>query len=322
MGLYSRDRPMWELTAAACQKDDTTLIDQALSKASQHDDINDLELLNEFCALAVQHNSANVLTHLIKQGASIKSLKPGNITWRGPRTKPIMEILLAHGWDINARDTSRGYLGAEPFMWSVVTDIDLVTWCLEHGASVYPRDQEPLRDDILTMSQRKCQQILEKAAYSATVATFELLRSKGAPLGWRPLHRAIETTTHYQAYPGEEANRREEEEKEAKESARKYEERMAMVRHLVDVVGIDVNAPDEPPGAGVPDRWGTPICYIAKSYGLETDTRELAWFLLDRGADPTPALEIAKSTEHQKFVADVEAWRAQQADGRKCCAIQ
>lgn len=71
-GLYFRDRPMWEFTSTACEKDDTTLIDQAFSRASQYDDINDLELLNEFCALAIQKNATNVLTHLIKQGASVK----------------------------------------------------------------------------------------------------------------------------------------------------------------------------------------------------------------------------------------------------------
>ncbi|OAF56174.1 hypothetical protein VC83_07486 [Pseudogymnoascus destructans] len=169
----------------------------------------------------------------------------------------------------------------EPFMWSVLGDIDLVTWCLEHGASVFPRDQEPLRDDIITMSQRKCQQVLEKAAYSSN------------------------------ADPREEASRGEEEDKKAPKSARKYE-----------VVGIDVKAPDQPPGRNLPDRWGTQTCYIPKSYGLDTDTRELAWFLLDRDADPTPALAVAKCTEHNKFIADVEAWRARQADRRKCCAIQ
>lgn len=61
---------------------------------------------------------------------------------------------------------------------------------------------------------------------------------------------------------------------------------------------------------------------MVKSYGLETDTRQLVWFLLDQGADPTPVLEAAKFTEHHKFVADVEVWRVKQADGRKCCAIQ
>lgn len=323
MVLYSRDRLTWTLAATACEKDDTTLVDQAFSKASQLDDISEVELLHEFCALAVEKNATNALTHLIKQGANVKALKSREVAWRSPRTKPILEILFAHGWDINARnDLGHSSSDPEPFMWSVVKDIDLVTWCLEHGASVFPRDQEPLRDDIITMSHRKCQQVLEKAAQSATVATFELLRSKGAPLGWRPLHFAIETTTHYQADRGEEANRGEEEDKKAKESARNYEERMAMVRHLVDVVGIDVNAPDQPPGRELGGFWGTPICYIAKSYGLDTDTRELAWFLLDRGADPTPALDIAKSTEHVKFIADVEAWRAKQPDRRKCCALQ
>lgn len=298
------------------------LVDQAMLKASQHDDLNDTELLNEFCQLAVQNNSTNVLMHLIKQGASVKTLRPRDVAWGETRSKAILEIMLVHGWEINARDDSRGDPNDEPFMWSVLRDIELVSWCLEHGASVFPRGQEPLRDDIITMSQRKCQQILEKAAYSATVTTFELLRSQGAPLGWRPLHRAVETAALYQAYPGEDANRGEEEEKDAKDSARNYEERMAMVRHLVDVVGIDVNAPDQPPDGKVPDRWGTPICYVTKSYGIKTDTRELVWFLLDRGADPTPALDDAKHVKHDTFAADVEAWSAQQRGGRKCCTIQ
>ncbi|OBT74105.1 hypothetical protein VF21_07101 [Pseudogymnoascus sp. 05NY08] len=323
MGLYASDRPTWTLAATACEKDDTTLVDQAFLKASQVDGLTERKLLHEFCAIAVEKNATNTLLHLIKRGTKVTSLTTREIAWRSPRTKPILEILFAGGWDINARDChGQASNPPEPFMWSVLEDIELVTWCLEHGASVFPRDQEPLRKDKITMSQLQCKQVLEKAAYSATVATFELLRSKGAPLGWRPLHFAIETATNYQADRGEEANRGKEEDKKAKESARKYEERMAMVRHLVDVVGIDVNAPDEPPGRELGGFWGTPICYIAKSYGLDTDTRELVWFLLDRGADPTPGLDIAKSTEHDKFIADVEAWRAKQADRRKCCAIQ
>jgi hypothetical protein len=322
MGLYFSDRPTWTLVATACEKDDTTLVDQAFLKASQVDGVNEQKLLNEFCALAVEKNATNTLVHLIKRGAKVTSLTSSQIAWRSPRTKPILEILFAHGWDINARDGPAHVSPPEPFMWSVVEDIELVTWCLEHGASVFPRDQEPLRKDKITMSQLRCQQVLEKAASSATVATFELLRSKGAPLGWRPLHFAIESTTLYQADRGEEANRGEEEDKKAKENPRNYEERMAMVRHLVDVVGIDVNAPDQPPGKGLGGYWGTPICYIAKSYGLDTDTRELVWFLLDRGADPTPGLDTAKFTKHDKFIADVEAWRPKQADHRKCCAIQ
>ena len=93
---------------------------------------------------------------------------------------------------------------------------------------------------------------------------------------------------------------------------------MAMVRHLLDVVGLDVNAPDQPLGSEVlPRHSGTPICYIPDSTMLVRDTRELTWLLLDRGADPTPALEIAK-VEYPKFAEDVEAWKGKQARDSKC----
>jgi len=94
---------------------------------------------------------------------------------------------------------------------------------------------------------------------------------------------------------------------------------MAMVRHLLDVVGLDVNAPDQPVGSKIlPMRLGTPICYIPGSAMLERDTRELTWLLLDRGADPTPALEIAKR-DYPKFAEDVKAWKAKQGGDCKCC---
>lgn len=48
---------------------------------------------------------------------------------------------------------------------------------------MHPRGQEPLSDDDITKLQQMCEQILEKVATVGTVATFELLRDKGAPLG-------------------------------------------------------------------------------------------------------------------------------------------
>lgn len=122
-----------------------------------------------------------------------------------------------------------------------------------------------------------------------TVTTFELLRSKGAPLGWRPLHLAIKAATH--ASSSQEGNR------------------MATVLHLLDVVGIDVNALDQPTGSkALPTRLGTPICYIPGARVPNIDIKNLTWLLLDRGADPTPAFEWAK-LYHPEFVEDVKAWK-------------
>jgi len=111
--------------------------------------------------------------------------------------------------------------------------------------------------------------------------------------------------------------------KSAEEQATRSEDhakRMGMVRHLIDVVGLDINAPDQPPGCtkGMHSAWGTPICYVAGE-GWEKDTHELTWMMLDRRADPTPALEIAKRDGNVVFTAEVEAWKAQEIDNRKCC---
>ncbi|KFX98178.1 hypothetical protein O988_04475 [Pseudogymnoascus sp. VKM F-3808] len=305
------NRPMWALACTACEKDDVTLIDEAIQGALQKNYLSKQEILKLYSGIAIRKNSTKVLTHLIKHHSlSVESLNPADVAREGIPSKEIVATLLANGWDINARDESTTGPKAEPFLWHVVKDIDMVAWCLEHGASVHPK---------VTTSHRSCQQILEKAAASATVATFELLRSKGAPLGWRPLHRAVQLTTDYQPGRGEPDAGEDERVKEYRlDRARKYEKRMDMVRHLVDVVGIDVNALDQPPGANLQGRWGTPICYVPRAYetemdfGLYRDTRELTWFLLDRGADPIRALELAKEVfENQRFVDDVEEWKAQ-----------
>ena len=312
--------PTWNLARTACEKNDATLMDQAILATSQQDDLE--QLYTYSCRHAIANNSTNVLTHLIKHGVSVKKLRPMTVVGNRQTSRAILEILLAHGWDINTRDVSGLGPDAQPFMWHFVTDSDMVAWCLEHGASVYPKDQEALRDDIVTIDQRSCPQILERAAGWATIATFELLRSKGAPLGWRPLHLAVETATYWQVDRGEADRGEKEDEKEKgtkSDHAQRYVERMAMVHHLVDVVGLDVNAPDQPPGGRVPDRNGTPLCYILGSNVLDTDTRELTWFLLDRGADPVPALQVAKLTGHPRFADDVEKWTALQGGGRKCC---
>lgn len=111
---------------------------------------------------------------------------------------------------------------------------------------------------------------------------------------------------------------------------------MAMVRYLLDEVKLDVNGldrpevPELPPGCSArkvyctlppehQSRHGTPICYIPGSQWLERDTRELTWLLLDHGADPTPAFEIAKDCDYPRFIEDVEAWKAQQRGDRRCC---
>ncbi|KFY30243.1 hypothetical protein V493_02052 [Pseudogymnoascus sp. VKM F-4281 (FW-2241)] len=231
-----------------------------------------------------------ILNDLIKRGVRVVPRWPSTVVGASKET---LGFLLAQGWDINARGYSPN--DKQPFMWLVATDYDMVKWCLEHGASVHPRGQELFRDGVTkTKARRECQQILEIVAPHGSIATFDLLRSKGAPLGWRPLHLAVETATYFS--PSD------------KNDDVKHIERMAMVHYLLDVVGLDVNAPDQPVGSKIlPMHSGTPICYISDGM-LGRDNRELTWLLLDRGADPTDALRFAKSDSD--FAEDVKEWKA------------
>jgi hypothetical protein len=293
--------PEYALAQRACETNNPAFLDMAISQTAD----DDLEFIYGITRRdAIENNATAVLDNLVERGVSFADVSPSHARGGGQTSTATLEFLLAHGWDIN----KRGDHGpeAQPFMWLMVRNIDMVQWCLEHGASVYPRDMEPLQDNVITLSQRCCDQILEVVAKRGDVATFELLRSKGAPLGWRCLHYAVEHATY-----GDPA-------REDPASAAAHQERMAMVLYLIDVAKLDVNAPDQPAGPQLPTRIGTPICYIPGSAMLMRDTRELTWRLLDRGADPTPALKIAQ-VDYPQFIEDVEAWKAQKGGGNKCC---
>lgn len=178
------DGPEWVLMRKACKDDDTTAMDKAISKTNK-EDLKDFYKTTR--ATATQNSAITILNNLIGRGVDVTPQWPSEA--RGA-SKETLELLLEQGWDINARgDLS---YDRQPFMWAVASDYDLVKWCLEHGASVHPSGQEPFRDGVTTKST----QILEIVAACGSIATLELLRSKGAPAGWRSLHLAVETATY------------------------------------------------------------------------------------------------------------------------------
>jgi hypothetical protein len=296
----------WISIDTACTRDDVSLVEQFIAACSP---LEEAKWLEHILLQSITKQAPCVLTYMIEQkGQKVKTIKP-MCTADGSRSKAILDILLEHGWDINWRDTTSAGPNAEPLLWHIVHDDDLVAWCLANGASVHPIEQEPLRADTITPSQYHCEQVLEKAAAKASVKTFELLRARGARLGWRPLHLAVQAAASC-------ADSRDFADGTLTENNKALEERLAMVRHLIDEVGVDVNARDFPAGRPKFDRLGTPICYVAQATGLR-NTRELVWLLLDRGADPVPGLEEAKFMENREFAIDVEAWRAKRRDHRR-----
>ncbi len=199
------------------------------------------------------------------------------------------------------------------------------------------KDQPPASDDKVTSDYYSCPPILEVAAGHSTMATFELLRSKGAPLDRRPLHLAVSRAIKPRSseYPvtvqpstsdissiagdGEGESEKQQQQVPDKDRAETYAERMAMVRHLVDTLGLDVNAPDQPAGMMLGNHYGTPLCYVAVG-SSNGDCKEVTQFLLDRSADPGLvassghyAIGLAESYGHLQFLEAVEEWKARQA---------
>lgn len=350
--------PYLALVEAACEHNEVPYMARAISVAEQLDesDAAHLRVLSYGCQSAIKYHSLVVLTYLLDQGAIIKDMP---ICCSRNTSKPILEFLLEYGWDINTRKlrtgVSREHLGPDelqPFLWHVAPNREMVVWCLEHGASVIPKDQEPLKNDfeIMTLEHRDicqdalidCPPILERVACSGHVDTFKLLKDKGAPLGWRTLHRAVWRAALESLYKGTRLKNLEKEVHIAKE--RRFERQMAMVRFLKDELGIDVNAPDQPKGRilpghqGRPPHLGTPLCYVTELSEPETeqDMTEIITFLLDREADPNPALAIAKYYQDQSvgyyqdqghdpshFVEVHNIWQARQRHrARTRCCIQ
>jgi len=241
--------------------------------------------------IAIKQNSIPALRYLIKHGVRIKHI---DISGKEV-TIATLEFLLAHGWDINWAGEPRSW--HHPFVWSCIHDREKLVWCLKHGAKLATPGEPPYKRPIL-----------QKVAEAGDIATFEFLRAKRAPLGPCTLHRAVLMA----ALGHDGSDDPEKDEEWQRRSRARYVQRMAMVRHLVDTVGLDVNKLDFPRDTKwLQGEMGTPLEYIVGVGRPDTDARELTWFLLDRGADPDAALAEARKFDHPTFIEWVEGWEAQ-----------
>lgn len=288
---------VWELGRKACEHNDTTLLDEAISLVPARDSAWSYKSI---VRSAIRNNSVDILSHLVNNhGACLERLPPWCIATDPKPSTATLEFLLAHGWNINNHENHHPSYSL-PFLWWNTSDVVLVQWCLDHGASV---KTPPSRFSCGCHNET----ILERAANSGSFASFKLLQSKGAPIGLRTLHKAVKVAAI--GHTGSEDAEKDTEEQ--RKSREKHAGRMALVRYLLDVTGLDVNLPDQEPGCtkGMFGAYGTPICYIPCVGMPDRDARELTWLLLDRGADPTPALEDAKTFGHATFKEYVDGWK-------------
>ena len=97
------------------------------------------------------------------------------------------------------------------------------------------------------------------------------------------------------------------------ELTRTPEDPLAIVRHLVDNLKLDVNALDCPPGWRLGNFFGRPLQYAAKTCGGHWKCRPVTWFLMDRGAYlelmNSGGLRTALDYGKECFRDDVNEWR-------------
>lgn len=316
------------LCLEACRLDDVSLINQALSLTTSSSDsrLTD-EILHKALDSCIAHNAAQVLRFLIERGVSVRELavaRSGHIP-----SCLILDILLAQGWDINFH-TKRDL----PFLWHVLGDASLVSWCLDRGASTVPTSQSNALPEPQSR-RRAIPPITETAAAEGTVATFDLLRSHGAPLGQRALHMAAEaasrsiahrtSTTTTSASHSDATPQQPQASAPAQDPAQTLVDRLAMVAHLLDDLGLNSNAPDQPPGWMLGNHWGRPLHYVVHAGGR--GCKMVTWLLLDRGADPDlpssdheggSALDLAAQDHgngvfNPVFIEAVSSWRSRNA---------
>lgn len=313
--------PVRLVASKASKNDDVPLIVQALSLAAKPESRNTVQdVLRSGLRNSLGRHALKVLSYLLDNGADVSMVDPGWLySEEDPFAKPsleALEMLIAHGWDIDARPSRISW----PLLWHVVEYPDLVEWCLDHGASVYLPGDTPPRD-ANGIGQVPRISLLERAASEASVPTFKLLREKGAPFHRGVLHAAVERAVQYAPpFNGSIS---------PSTGNIWFNERMAMIRYLVDEVAIDVNSEWWRPGkAGA-----TPLDFVAYHSSSNKDVRELVWFLLDRGADLNHAsvlkygykdqyigtgisylspLEVAQQSSDKRFLEAIQEWQEQQ----------
>jgi len=148
--MTDADIRIWSYVAHAIETSDTTPLNKAFSMTPAADL---KEFYHKTCSDAIRGNSIATLQFLIDHGMSVKHLTPHSVACHPPPSKETLEFLLVQGWDINWRGCD------PPFMWYMASYTDMITWCLEHGASVLPSDR-PWERHGVTMAARHCDPIL------------------------------------------------------------------------------------------------------------------------------------------------------------------
>ncbi|OTA98040.1 hypothetical protein M426DRAFT_326297 [Hypoxylon sp. CI-4A] len=233
------------------------------------------QFLEEVFGDVINRHSIPLIEYMLEhENVSVVAVKPVLLfQWA---SKPLIESLLAHGWDINTQD-SPAFNGNRLINYLIKARYgkeDLPRWLVEEkGATIDDTESDSSDGD----SARR-PPLLETCAAFGTVSTFKFIEQKGAHASQRMLHVAVEIAASNGADPDKDTS--------TDDVHTNAKSRIAeMLRYLVDERQLDVNAMDiDVPHLNVTNtHWGTPLCYAAR---YQNGVPVVRW-LMKRGADPT-----------------------------------
>lgn len=235
---------------------------------------NNAYYLNFGLVSAIIHKQIDIVRYLLSCGAAIDD----SVTAMAVKAAslPVFEILLSHGWDVNA-----SFMGGQTALLNLLKHEELIRWLLAHGANPNlgpPPSPQPRASPVTNSGA-----VLDTAASVASPETFGLLLQRGADLeNSLPLHAA------------------------AASASKTDDESIAMMEYLLQL-GIDIDGSDETRGFRA---LGTPL-----HYAIRERTVERVKFLLMKGSDVkaagqggVTAMALAKQTGIEELVALVEIY--------------
>jgi len=262
--------------------------------------------LKDTLRLSVHEGSVPRTTHLLEvEKASPQHLRHETVA--SNTSVDLLEVLTRFGYDPDAPGAQNtGEQGRRLIDYPEVLRSDaVVTWLVARGVSL-DRGQEDYA--VVPMPPP----LLETAAQFSSRATFSLLREKGAKLGGRTLHLAVQfaaaikadpSVSPTTAFPGFDPSK-----KWASDRKRMSE----MLPYLVDELRLDVNAMDIERENAPTGHYGTPLCYAVYS-----NAAAVVKWLLSKGADPrsgdanqrADAKRLASALGADKCLSAFQEWQ-------------
>lgn len=219
-----------------------------------------------YCGLvaALRAGQVEVVRYLLSAGAVVSRDVPCHVLMAPEAQQiPLFEVLAEHGWTPNMPS----YYG-EVLLPSVVTNLPVLRWFLDHGANPNLGIQRPKKERMGKSDTKSCS-ALESAAESGTLDAVRLLLDAGARVEYGiPLHCAAGARLN-----GTDINN-------CPSPTREFDEDRVSIMDLLVKHGVDVNQRDE---------WNYHVLRVPRLpilIATMAGAVERVRWLLEQGADP------------------------------------